>query len=43
MRQWVRFVRTTPCLLLLIVRPGGVVLYPFMADMISLRADRRTV
>ncbi len=32
MRQWVRFVRTTPCLLLLIVQLGGVVLYPFMAD-----------
>ena len=24
MRQWVRFVRTTPCLLLLIVQLGGV-------------------
>ena len=32
MRQWARFVRTTPCLLLLIVQLGGVVLYPFMAD-----------
>ena len=32
MRQWVRFLRTTPCLLLLIVQLGGVVLYPFMAE-----------
>jgi hypothetical protein len=31
MRRWVRFLRTTPCLVLLIVQLGGVVLYPFMA------------
>jgi hypothetical protein len=31
MRGWLHFVRTTPCLLLLVVQLGGVVLYPFMA------------
>jgi hypothetical protein len=30
MRRWVRFLRTTPCLVLLLVQLGGVVLYPFM-------------
>jgi len=32
MREWGRFVRRTPCLLLLIVQLGGVLLYPFMAQ-----------
>lgn len=30
MRGWVRFLRTTPCLLLLVVQLAGVVLYPYM-------------
>lgn len=32
MRRWVRFLRNTPCLVLLLVQLGGVVLYPFMAE-----------
>jgi hypothetical protein len=32
MRGAVHFLRTTPCLLLLLVQLGGVVLYPFMED-----------
>lgn len=32
MRRWVRFLRATPCLVLLLVQLGGVVLYPFMAE-----------
>jgi hypothetical protein len=31
MREWVAFVRRTPCFLLLLVQLAGVVLYPFMA------------
>ncbi len=38
MRRWVRFLRTTPCLVLLLVQLGGVVLYPFMADSFAGRA-----
>ena len=30
MREWGRFVRNTPCLMLLVVQLGGVVLYPFV-------------
>jgi hypothetical protein len=30
MREWLAFVRRTPCLLLLVVQLAGVVLYPFM-------------
>ena len=32
MRHWVRFLRATPCLVLLLVQLGGVVIYPFMAE-----------
>ena len=38
MRRWVGFLRTTPCLVLLLVQLGGVVLYPFMADSFAGRA-----
>lgn len=38
MRRWVRFLRATPCLVLLLVQLGGVVLYPFMADSFAGRA-----
>jgi hypothetical protein len=38
MRRWARFLRTTPCLVLLLVQLGGVVLYPFMADSFAGRA-----
>lgn len=38
MRRWVRFLRTTPCLVLLLVQLGGVVIYPFMADSFAGRA-----
>lgn len=31
MRQWLRFVRTTPCLTLLLVQLAGVVIYPFLS------------
>jgi hypothetical protein len=30
MRQWLRFVRTTPCLTLLLVQLAGVLIYPFL-------------
>ena len=32
MREWGRFLRATPCLVLLVVQLGGVLAYPFMAD-----------
>lgn len=32
MRGWLHFLKATPCLLLLVVQLGGVVLYPFMED-----------
>jgi len=38
MRRWVGFLRTTPCLVLLLVQLGGVVLYPFMAESVAGRA-----
>jgi hypothetical protein len=38
MRRWVRFLRRTPCLVLLLVQLGGVVIYPFMADSFAGRA-----
>ena len=38
MRRWVGFLRATPCLVLLLVQLGGVVLYPFMADSVAGRA-----
>lgn len=31
MREWGRFIRHTPCLSLLVVQLGGVVLYPFVS------------
>jgi hypothetical protein len=31
-RRWLRFLRVNPCLQLLVVQLGGVVLYPFMGD-----------
>jgi hypothetical protein len=31
-RRWLRFLRETPCLTLLVVQLAGVVLYPFMAE-----------
>ena len=31
MRQWLRFVRSTPCLTLLVVQLGGVLVYPFLS------------
>ena len=31
MRQWLRFVRTTPSLTLLVVQLGGILVYPFLA------------
>ncbi len=33
-----RFVRTTPCFLLLVVQLGGVLLYPFMEDTVAGRS-----
>ncbi len=38
MRRWTRFVRDNPCLALLVVQLGGVVLYPFMDDSSTGRA-----
>ena len=32
MREWGRFLRNTPCFLLLVVQLAGVVLYPFMVN-----------
>jgi hypothetical protein len=31
-RRWLRFLKANPCLQLLVVQLGGVVLYPFMGD-----------
>jgi hypothetical protein len=38
MRRSLRFLKTTPCLVLLLVQLAGVVLYPFMADSFAGRA-----
>jgi hypothetical protein len=45
MREWGRFLRNTPCLSLLVVQLGGVVLYIAMVvtRLVSLRAERRRV
>ena len=31
MRRWLRFVRTTPCLTLLLVQLAGILIYPFLS------------
>jgi hypothetical protein len=38
MQRWSRFLRATPCLALLVVQLGGVVLYPFMSASYAGRA-----
>ena len=38
MRRWVRFLKETPCLVLLVVQLGGVLLYPFIADDVTGRS-----
>jgi hypothetical protein len=38
MRRWLRFLKETPCLTLLVVQLAGVVLYPFMAQTFTGRA-----
>jgi Ion channel len=37
-RRWLTFVRANPCLQLLLVQLGGVVLYPFMDDSVAGRS-----